>query len=61
MDAEKQHIVYDLIDSFYSNCELEYDLWRIENVKKIICHVNLDDVKAIRACYISAKQDPSVF
>jgi hypothetical protein len=56
-----QSIVF-IVEAFYKRAQLDgMDPWsKGDNVNKLIKYVPLDQVSKIRACYHTAKQDPSV-
>lgn len=47
MDKEMRSTVYNLVCFFYTETGSKKDPWRIENVKKLVRYVKLDEVKTI--------------
>jgi hypothetical protein len=63
MKTEDRRVICDIIDSFYNSTAVVGPTirpWCVDNVKKLVPYVKLDDVVAVRASYFAWKEDPNV-
>ena len=62
MSVQDRHDVVSVIDSFYRDKALDgKPIWTTSHVLRLVKYVPLGDVGKLRACYLAAKRDPSVF
>ncbi len=63
--GKNRHALVGTIDGFYlsatQNGGMNPSPWTIKNVCKLVKYVALDDIYQLRGCYLTTKNDPSVF
>jgi hypothetical protein len=63
MKTEDRRVICGIIDSFYISTAVAAPTirpWCVDNVKKLVPYVKLDDMVAVRASYFAWKEDPNV-
>ena len=60
LNMDKRQEVMNVISSIYNDVLPNEKVWTKVNVLRLTKFVKLDDVFKLRACYLTAKADPSV-
>ena len=60
LDVDQRQAVMGIIHGAYNSTYLNQNVLRKQNILSLAIFVRLEDVFKLRACYLTAKVDPSV-
>ena len=60
LDVNQSQVVMGIISDAYNFTPSNQNIWRKQNISSLDIFVRLEDVFKLRACYLTAKVDPSI-
>ena len=60
LDVNQSQSVMGIISDAYNFTPSNQNIWRKQNISSLDIFVRLEDVFKLRACYLTAKVDPSI-